>query len=73
MTGPGAPVTIDAATASLFAHHNRLHDFSYQLGFTEETWNAQQSNFGRGGAEADPEIGKAQSGARLGYRDNANQ
>ncbi|MGE5719706.1 MAG: M36 family metallopeptidase [Nocardioidaceae bacterium] len=64
---------IDAATASLFAHHNRLHDFSYQLGFTEETWNAQQSNFGRGGAEADPEIGKAQSGARLGYRDNANQ
>jgi len=64
---------IDAATSSLFAHHNRLHDWSYQLGFTEETWNAQQSNFGNGGREGDPEIGKAQSGARLGYRDNANQ
>jgi extracellular elastinolytic metalloproteinase len=64
---------IDAATASLFAHHNRLHDFAYHLGFTEETWNAQQSNFGRAAGEGDPEIGKAQSGARLGYRDNANQ
>lgn len=64
---------IDAATASLFAHHNRLHDFAYQLGFTEETWNAQQSNFGKGGRAGDPEVGKAQSGARQGYRDNANQ
>lgn len=64
---------IDAATASLFAHHNRLHDFSYELGFTEETWNAQVSNFGRATGDGDPEIGKAQSGARLGYRDNANQ
>jgi extracellular elastinolytic metalloproteinase len=64
---------VDAATASLFAHHNRLHDFSYQLGFTEQTWNAQESNFGRGGAGDDPEIGKSQSGAITGSRDNANQ
>ena len=64
---------VDAATVSLFAHHSRLHDFSYQLGFTERTWNAQKSNFGRGAKQGDPEIGKAQSGARLGYRDNANQ
>ncbi|WP_432476948.1 M36 family metallopeptidase [Nocardioides sp. GXQ0305] len=64
---------VDAATASLFAHHNRLHDFSYQLGFTEQTWNAQQNNFGRGEDGNDPEIGKAQSGATQGIRDNANQ
>ena len=64
---------VDAATASLFAHHNRLHDFSYQLGFTEQTWNAQQSNFDQGEDGNDPEVGKAQSGARLGIRDNANQ
>ncbi|HYH34823.1 MAG TPA: M36 family metallopeptidase [Nocardioides sp.] len=64
---------VDAATASLFAHHNRLHDFSYHLGFTEETWNAQVSNFGRGEDQGDPEIGKAQSGALQGIRDNANQ
>jgi extracellular elastinolytic metalloproteinase len=64
---------VDAATASLFAHHNRLHDFAYQLGFTEQTWNAQESNFGRGEDGGDPEIGKAQSGATQGIRDNANQ
>ncbi|NYG55155.1 M36 family metallopeptidase [Nocardioides perillae] len=64
---------VDAATSSLFAHHNRLHDFAYGLGFTEETWNAQQDNLGRGGKGGDPEVGKAQSGAALGIRDNANQ
>lgn len=64
---------VDAATASLFAHHNRIHDFAYQLGFTEKTWNAQQSNFGEGEDGDDAEVGKAQSGARLGIRDNANQ
>lgn len=64
---------VDAAIASLFAHHNRLHDFSYNLGFTEATWNAQQSNFGKGGRGSDAEVGKAQSGAVLGTRNNANQ
>jgi extracellular elastinolytic metalloproteinase len=69
---------IDAARANLFAMHNRMHDWSYQLGFTETAWNMQSFNFARGGAENDPERGNAQAGARrIGTtapsRDNANQ
>jgi extracellular elastinolytic metalloproteinase len=70
---------IDAARANLFAMHNRMHDWSYNLGFTEVTFNAQVHNFGRGGAENDPEHGNAQAGGISGGfptfsgRDNANQ
>jgi extracellular elastinolytic metalloproteinase len=79
---------IDAATANLFAMHNRMHDFAYFLGFTEENYNMQDSNFGNrssGGtlsgvsSEADPEIGNAQAGGVDGGnpdflgRNNANQ
>jgi hypothetical protein len=70
---------IDAARANLFAMHNRMHDWSYGLGFTERTWNLQFSNFGRGGADDDPEWGNAQAGGRSGgppgfqARNNANQ
>jgi extracellular elastinolytic metalloproteinase len=70
---------IDAAVTNLFAMHNRMHDWSYFLGFTERRWNAQDSNFGTGGtAEGDPLIGNAQAGAVDGGfptylgRDNAN-
>jgi extracellular elastinolytic metalloproteinase len=70
---------IDAALANLFAMHNRMHDWSYQLGFTEPRFNLQGRNFGRGGAENDPEQGNAQAGGITGgppdflARDNANQ
>ncbi|HWT01229.1 MAG TPA: M36 family metallopeptidase [Pyrinomonadaceae bacterium] len=79
---------IDAATANLFAMHNRMHDFSYMLGFTEENYNLQENNFGNrssGGVvnnitgDADPEIGNAQAGGVDGAqpdflgRNNANQ
>lgn len=71
---------IDAALANLFAGHNRMHDWSYHLGFTEVNSNMQGDNFGRGGLGADPEHGNAQAGgivggAPAGYsaRDNANQ
>ena len=77
---------IDAATVNLFGMHNRLHDWSYFLGFTENNFNAQENNFGNtapgpypGGREFDPEIGNAQAGALSGGppsylgRDNANQ
>ncbi len=59
--------------------HNRMHDWAYQLGFTEAAWNLQSFNFGRGGAENDPERGNAQAGGVSGgppgfaARDNANQ
>ena len=70
---------IDAARANLHAMHNRMHDWSYNLGFTETTFNAQAFNFGRGGVENDPEHGNAQAGGVVGgppgfqSRDNANQ
>ncbi|GGN22166.1 hypothetical protein FHR83_002248 [Actinoplanes campanulatus] len=63
---------IDAARANLFVQHNRMHDWSYHLGFTEETWNME----GDGG---DPEQGNAQAGGISGgppdflARNNANQ
>ncbi|MQB01336.1 MAG: peptidase M36 [Actinobacteria bacterium] len=70
---------IDAAIANLFAGHNRMHDWSYRLGFTETTWNLQEDNFGRGEDGGDAEQGNAQAGGIVGgppqfrSRDNANQ
>jgi extracellular elastinolytic metalloproteinase len=67
---------IDAADANLQAMHNRMHGFSYNLGFTESAWNLQVDNFGKGGLGGDPEHANAQSGARVAtslIRDNANQ
>jgi hypothetical protein len=65
---------VDAATANLFAMHNRMHDWSYHLGFTESTWNMQQVNVRPGGRPADAEQGRAQQGAtNPAIRNNANQ
>jgi extracellular elastinolytic metalloproteinase len=70
---------IDAAITNLFAMHNRMHDWSWFLGFTEQNFNLQDFNFGLGGAELDPEQGNAQAGGISGgppnfqARDNANQ
>jgi extracellular elastinolytic metalloproteinase len=70
---------IDAAIANLFAMHNRMHDWSYFLGFTEQNFNLQDFNFGLGGLENDPEQGNTQAGGISGgppgfeARDNANQ
>jgi extracellular elastinolytic metalloproteinase len=78
---------IEASTASMFVGHNRMHDFSYYLGFDEGHWNAQQYNNGvtvndptpiPGGPTIaaplgnDGLLGNAQSGAATGSRDNAN-
>ncbi|HEX8649767.1 MAG TPA: M36 family metallopeptidase [Pyrinomonadaceae bacterium] len=77
---------VDAATVNLFSLHNRMHDWSYFLGFTEQNFNLQNNNFGNGapgpyplGREFDPEFGNVQAGAVDGGapsylgRDNANQ
>ncbi|WP_328814314.1 M36 family metallopeptidase [Nonomuraea cypriaca] len=65
---------LEAAIANLNAMHNRLHDWSYRLGFTETAWNMQGDNGERGGLGNDPEQGNAQAGARvLSVRNNANQ
>jgi extracellular elastinolytic metalloproteinase len=70
---------IELSAANLFVAHNRMHDYSYFLGFTEANYNLQQSNYGNGGLGNDPEIGNVQAGALTGGqpsylgRDNANQ
>jgi extracellular elastinolytic metalloproteinase len=71
---PGAVYDDSAAAVNLFVMHNRMHDFSYFLGFTEQNWNAQSSNFGNTESwqEGDPLIGDVQSGAQTTTRDNAN-
>ncbi|MDP9794326.1 hypothetical protein J2S43_002838 [Catenuloplanes nepalensis] len=63
----------DAAVTNLFAMHNRMHDWSYHLGFTESAWNMQLVNTSGAGLGGDPENGRAQSGALSGSRNNANQ
>jgi len=78
---------IEASTASMFVGHNRMHDYSYYLGFDEGHWNAQQYNNGVTTNDPTPPpgtppiaaplgndglIGNAQSGAATGSRDNAN-
>ena len=65
---------VDAAAVNLFTAHNRMHDFSYHLGFTPARWNAQDDNNGYPGATAgnDRILGNVQSGAKAGGRDNAN-
>ncbi|MGK5683027.1 M36 family metallopeptidase [Actinoplanes sp. URMC 104] len=70
---------IDAARANLFGMHNRMHDWSYHLGFTEATWNMQDDNLRPGGLGDDYEQGNAQAGGITGgppnfeARNNANQ
>jgi extracellular elastinolytic metalloproteinase len=83
---PGTGNDIEASITNLFAGHNRFHDFSYFLGFTEQNSNLQEDNFGNtapgpfpSGREGDPELGNVQAGAVTGGpptflgRDNANQ
>jgi hypothetical protein len=81
LTQPGISNDIKAAVANLFAMHNRMHDWTYTLGFTEINSNGQEYNFGNTAAnrENDPEVGGAQAGAIAstappgGTRNNANQ
>jgi extracellular elastinolytic metalloproteinase len=72
---------IHAATTALFVGHNRMHDWAYYLGWTEENSNMQETNFGKTSPERaqDPETGQTQAGWTFGTvnpaygRDNANQ
>ena len=54
---------INTAIVNLFTGHNRTHDFAYRLGLTEPRGALQTSNYGKGGAEGDPELGNAQNAA----------
>jgi len=70
----GKSLDVSAAAVNLFTVHNRMHDFSYLLGFTEDNFNSQESNFGLTEAfrENDPVVGDVQAGAAVAVRDNAN-
>ncbi|MBA3545858.1 MAG: M36 family metallopeptidase, partial [Nannocystis sp.] len=61
-----------AAITSLFYVTNWMHDWWYDSGFNEATGNAQELNFGRGGAEGDAMRAEAQDAALGGQRNNAN-
>ncbi len=63
----GKSFDVSAAVTNLFVMHNRMHDFSYLLGFTEDNFNGQQSNFGltESFRENDPVLGDTQAGATL--------
>ncbi|KAG7087167.1 hypothetical protein E1B28_013147 [Marasmius oreades] len=51
---PTDPTNIDAARTNGFFIANEYHDILYRYGFTEKAFNFQNTNFGKGGAEADP-------------------
>ncbi len=57
------------ATVNLFWDINLIHDYLYSIGFTEQLWNFQQDNFGRGGAGRDAVSGQVQDGSGI---NNAN-
>ena len=54
---------------NLFYLDNRYHDVLYSVGFTEQARNFQNSNFGRGGVEADRVSAEAQDSSST---NNAN-
>ncbi|MEV7011227.1 M36 family metallopeptidase [Streptosporangium sp. NPDC051022] len=64
---------LETSIAHLHAGINRMHDWSYRLGFTETAWNMQADNRDRGGLGNDAAIGSAQVGALIGVRDFGGQ
>ncbi len=59
------------AVTQLFYTTNWLANWWYDSGFDEAAGNAQQDNYGRGGADGDPLHAEAQDGAP-NQRDNSN-
>ncbi len=60
---PTRRADVDASIVNLFTGHNRIHDFAYRLGLTEQRGAMQVNNFGKGGSEGDPELGNTQNAA----------
>jgi len=52
-----------AVVTNLFYFNNVMHDFSYNLGFTETAGNFQTNNYGRGGLGNDSVRAEAQDGS----------
>lgn len=62
---------LDAIITQLFYYTNVMHDYTYELGFTEAWRNFQVDNFGNGGSDGDPVLAEAQDGWDFGCQDNA--
>jgi MYXO-CTERM domain-containing protein len=60
---------LSAVITHLFFTINWLHDWFYDVGFTESAGNAQEDNYGRGGEDGDPLRGEA---VDYGGLNNAN-
>jgi hypothetical protein len=73
-TSGGTDVTTDrnAVVTQEFYLANFMHDYLYQLGFTEAFRNFQVNNFGRGGAAGDPVLAEADDNFSGGSTNNAN-
>jgi extracellular elastinolytic metalloproteinase len=63
------PTNLQNSLVGMFFHVNWLHDRWYEAGFDEGAGNAQQDNFGRGGADGDPILAE---GNDFSGTDNAN-
>jgi hypothetical protein len=59
----GANPDVYPGTLTLFYHNNLIHDYLYSIGFTEQLWNFQFDNFGKGGAGNDAVIAEVQDGS----------
>lgn len=46
---PGAEININASRVNAFFVANAVHDLTYRYGFTEDAFNFQNNNFGKGG------------------------
>ncbi|KAL1742462.1 Fungalysin metallopeptidase-domain-containing protein [Schizophyllum fasciatum] len=60
---------VEAATTNAFYIFNTLHDIAYLYGFTEDAYNFQTDNFGKGGADGDRVLMSVQDASGT---DNAN-
>ncbi|QRV78696.1 extracellular metalloproteinase MEP [Ceratobasidium sp. AG-Ba] len=50
---PETSPNLDAARVNTFFVGNKIHDLTYLFGFTEEAYNFQNDNYGKGGAGGD--------------------
>ncbi len=69
-TGPsGTTEGIKGVVTQLFYDINFMHDYYYDAGWDEKSFNPQVDNLGRGGVGGDPVLGEAQD---YSGRNNAN-
>jgi extracellular elastinolytic metalloproteinase len=66
---PSRASNLEAAITNAFYVANMVHDIAYKYGFTEDAFNFQQNNLGRGGKGGDKVLLSVQDSSGL---NNAN-